>query len=63
MTGVPVETVVELLMHHSQFRERCSPFDEWSIELAPGNRIYADTEDELRAKVHDYVETLREDGE
>jgi len=56
MTGVPVETVVELLLQNAF----CGQV------VAHGERFFAvdGNVDELRTKVREYVETLvRKDGE
>jgi hypothetical protein len=63
--GVPVETVVELLMHHGNSYVKLNPrdiFPVW-IDVTSELRIEAATIEELRAKVREYVETLRKNGE
>jgi len=59
MSGVPVETVVDLLMANRSWDRDAGHV----IYEKQGNFLtYSRSIDELRAKVRDYVETLRKDG-
>jgi hypothetical protein len=63
MTGVPVETVVELLMeNYQEYGDYGHEFD-FCIELPSGKAINAPTSAKLRGKVREYVETLVRTGE
>jgi hypothetical protein len=71
MSGVPVETVVELLMEQVRQRghwvykpELSGSIELIGVRLSRKQLIEAETVDELRAKVREFVETLvRKDGE
>jgi hypothetical protein len=60
MSGVPVETVVELLIANIRLNE----VDQFSVRMLDSRCLVAYMPDELRTKVREYVETLvRKDGE
>lgn len=56
--NIPIDVVVELLMIHGRFEEKDSPFDEWSLEIGFGKFVYADTSEDLTAKVRTYLQSL-----
>jgi hypothetical protein len=61
MTGVPVETVVELLMRNADYRR--TDVDDMTVWPLQGPAIRGWLAPHLRAKVREYVETLARTGE
>lgn len=63
MSGVPVETVVELMMLNGNYRDNDDCIDLF-VSTDPLLILKAEKMSDLRAKVREYVETLvRKDGE